>query len=82
MESMARGIPVLGYPAGGIFEMIEDGKTGFFVHDGSSFCRIVDILFSDEQKLKRMVQNAKEKIEREFSIYALHQNITQVYHSL
>ena len=79
MESMARGIPVFGYPAGGIFEMIEDGITGFMVKDEQSFCRALQTLQNDPEKLNKMTKAAQDKIVREFTIAGLHREISAVY---
>ena len=81
MESMARGIPVLGYPAGGIFEMIDDGETGYLVKDSKGFVNALKDIQNDPERLKNMTKAAKTKIEREFSIPALHQNMTKIYRS-
>ena len=37
MEASAFGIPVLGYPAGGIPDMIDDGVNGFLIRDEREF---------------------------------------------
>ena len=79
MESMARGIPVFGYPAGGIFEMIEDGITGFMVKDENSFCAALQKLQNDPEMLLKMTKAAQDKIEREFTIAGLHREISAVY---
>ena len=82
MESMARGIPVLGYPAGGIFEMIDNARTGFLVQDATTFKSAVENITSDAQRLEVMTQAAREKITREFTIDGLHQEMTEVYKNL
>ncbi len=79
MESMARGIPVLGYPAGGIFEMIDDGKTGFLVKDIESFTNAMKHITGDEARLTKMTEAARKKITREFTIGGLHKDMTAVY---
>lgn len=82
MESMARGIPVFGYPAGGIFEMIEDGKTGFLVKDSESFIKAIQNLQSDAQAKYGMIEAARNKIAQEFTIDNLHQNLNLIYKNL
>ncbi len=82
MESMARGIPVFGYPAGGIFEMIEDGKTGYLVDSAQSFVASLEKVSGDQAVLDNMMQAAREKIEREFTIEGLHQGVSDIYTSL
>ncbi len=82
MESMARGIPVLGYPAGGIFEMIDDGKTGFLVKNTESFTNAIEQITGDEKRLEDMTAAAREKITREFTIDGLHAEVSEVYTNL
>jgi len=68
MESMARGIPVFGYPAGGIFEMIDDKETGFLVDNANKFIEAIAYINSNENAMNDMTDKAKVKIENEFSI--------------
>ena len=82
MESMARGIPVFGYPAGGIFEMIEDGKTGYLVDNAESFISSIEKVTGDEDFLKNMMKAARQKIEKEFTIEELHKDVTGIYEAL
>ena len=79
MESMARGIPVFGYPAGGIFEMIDDKETGFLVDNANKFIEAIAYINSNENAMNDMTDKAKVKIENEFSIPNLHQGITALY---
>lgn len=79
MEAMARGIPVFGYPAGGIFEMIEDGKTGYLVDSAEKFSSALHEINSAADALEKMIAQAKVKIEREFTIPALHKGVTDLY---
>ncbi len=82
MESMARGIPVLGYPAGGIFEMIEDGKTGFLVKDFETFQRAIADIVDNPERLELMTKAARNKIVQEFTIEGLHNNVNIIYRAL
>lgn len=78
MESMARGIPVLGYPAGGIGEMIENGKTGFLVNDATSFMQALEQL-SNHDTLVALTNNARAKIAAEFTMDGLHADVAALY---
>lgn len=82
MEAMACGIPVLGYPEGGIVEMIDDYKTGFLVKDSHSFIAAIENLQSDPAKLATMVQNARTKIQQDFTIENLHARMNEIYRRL
>lgn len=81
MESMAHGVPVAGYPAGGIGEMIIDNETGYFVKDSDSFTRAIASL-SNKDKRTRIIQNAKSKIAADFTLNTLHTKLEKLYASL
>lgn len=82
MESMARGIPVLGYPAGGIVDMIENGKTGFLVKNTAEFKKAMQHIINEPNRLKSITIAAQEKISQDFTIEVLHRNIRAIYHKL
>lgn len=82
MESMARGIPVIGYPAGGIGEMIIQGKTGFLARDTHTFLQAIQSVLDDPAQIDRLTQNARTRIRDEFSIERLHQKMMKVYTSI
>jgi glycosyltransferase involved in cell wall biosynthesis len=82
MESMARGIPVIGYPAGGIFEMIEHGDTGFLASNGEEFYTALQTLLSSPEKIAGMKEKAYKKILSEFTIENLHNEMNRVYYSI
>lgn len=79
MEPMARGIPVMGYPAGGIPEMIEDGGTGFLVSDATSFSSALNAL---AQNREIIIKQAREKISREFSMETLYRELDKTYENV
>jgi glycosyltransferase involved in cell wall biosynthesis len=82
MESMARGIPVLGYPAGGIGDMIVDGETGFLVRDAASFTRAIAAITQDKAALQKLTAQARAKIATEFTIPHLHHSLSALYSKL
>jgi glycosyltransferase involved in cell wall biosynthesis len=82
MESMARGIPVLGYPAGGIGDMIIDGETGFLVKDAASFTRAIAAITQDAAALQRLTTQARAKIAADFTIPNLHHSLRALYSKL
>lgn len=79
MEPMSYGIPVFGYPAGGIPEMIEHGKSGFLVKDQYEFSESLRLLAENYEEI---VFNAQEKIKNEFTIERLYDDLQAVYKSL
>jgi glycosyltransferase involved in cell wall biosynthesis len=82
MEAMARGIPVIGYPAGGIFEMVEDGRTGFLVKNSAEFTTVIRNILTSPDQLKLITEQARRRIEDEFSIDLLHQKVFRIYESI
>ena len=79
MEPMAMGIPVFGYPAGGIPEMIENGKSGYLVKNEAEFTDSINKLLENYQLI---VKSARDKISREFSLEGLYQELGSVYREL
>jgi glycosyltransferase involved in cell wall biosynthesis len=79
MEAMARGLPVFGYPAGGITEMIEDRETGFLVKDAEDFVTAVEALRADPQTLKNMSEKARARIAKEFTLENLYAGLNRIY---
>jgi len=65
LESMASGVPAVGAAAGGIPDLIEDGKTGFLVEPGNTK-EFVDRLnqLNDSKFRERMGKAARAEAER------------------
>ncbi|WP_299130586.1 glycosyltransferase [uncultured Winogradskyella sp.] len=67
IESLLCGTPVIGFPVGGITDMITDGKNGFLTKSISSTAlkaSIMDFLAQKEQfNRKEISQNAKNKYD-------------------
>ena len=81
MEAMSLGIPVAGYPAGGIPDMIIHGSTGWLVQDEIGFTQCIDDL-SDQEKRLEIVSCAKAKIHADFSLEKLHSSLTTIYEKI
>ncbi len=79
MEAMARSIPVIGYPAGGIVDMIDDGITGYLARDATDFNRAIAALLANPDSYQAMLAAGRDKITSTFSIPALHRNIAALY---
>lgn len=82
MEACAFGIPVLGYPAGGLPYMIEDGLNGFLIKDEHAFNTALKHLMEEEGLYEKIsaaaIQNAKDN----FSLAALHAALSKIYQTL
>jgi glycosyltransferase involved in cell wall biosynthesis len=78
MEAMSLGIPVAGYPAGGILEMISDRKTGWLIKDEQQFIACLDDL-QDDRLVATIANSARAHIDRQFSIGQLHTSLSNIY---
>lgn len=67
-EGMAAGKAIVATPAGGVAEMVEDGKTGIIVpmKDGSAIASAVGRLLDSPQARKEMGIAAKQTAEKRF----------------
>jgi len=79
-EAMSRGRPVIGTNVGGIAEIIDDGVNGYVVEPQSpeKIAEKVINLFSDEELLKKLGRNAREKA-KEFSIEKYVERLEIIY---
>ena len=66
LEAMACGVPVLGYHAGGLPEVVDDGVNGILCPEGSDIClgTLAANLLEDEPRFARMRLAARAKAER------------------
>ena len=66
LEAMACGCPVLGYHAGGLPEVVEDGVTGLLCPIGSDIClgTLAANLLADEPRYQAMRLAARSAAER------------------
>ncbi len=80
MEAMSFGIPVAGYPLGGIPEMIEHRQTGWLVADEHQFVACLEDL-ADTTLVSRIVDAARARVAQEFSMQRLHASVTRIYNA-
>eukprot|EP00184_Porphyridium_aerugineum_P003264 CAMPEP_0184699336 /NCGR_PEP_ID=MMETSP0313-20130426/5645_1 /TAXON_ID=2792 /ORGANISM="Porphyridium aerugineum, Strain SAG 1380-2" /LENGTH=459 /DNA_ID=CAMNT_0027158409 /DNA_START=79 /DNA_END=1455 /DNA_ORIENTATION=+ len=66
MESMASGVPVVGARAGGIPDLIHDGKNGLMFEPGNvdQAVRCIRSVLDDRDKYNDMVKEARSEAER------------------
>lgn len=69
-ECMACGIPAISTYTGGIPEIIDNGKTGFLVHerDAPGLAQRLLAMMEQPDLVQRMSVAAREKVERQFNI--------------
>ena len=69
LEAAQFGIPSIGTRQPGVDEAIVDGQTGLLVEDGniSALAQAIYLLAEDETRRKNLGQNAKKRVEKEFT---------------
>lgn len=82
MEASALGIPVLGYPAGGIPDMLQDGKNGFLVKDGKDLHAVLKRLIEEDGLYETISAAAIENAKENFTLSALHDALSRLYKTL
>jgi glycosyltransferase involved in cell wall biosynthesis len=78
LEAFSAGVPVLGFPTGGISEIVENGHTGFLTTEATPAAlaaSIVRILNLDPDTLAGVVANARLSWEQKFNLNAFQQHI-------
>lgn len=84
LEAMATGKPVVVGDIPGVREVIEDGKQGliFDVMDAEDLAKKLSTLLGDPQLRKRMGSEGRKKVEKEFLISEVADQIEKVYEDL
>jgi len=84
LESMALGKPIIASRTGGIPEQIEDGKTGFLfeMRNVAELAKKMDILGTDKELRASMGQEARHKLEKEYSLADHCQQLVSIYQEL
>lgn len=83
LEAMLAGVPVVATNVGGVHEII-DGQNGYLVGKGEyiAMAHTVNELINDENQYKLLSKNAKETIDKKFSIKDMQEQIDNVYKSI
>ncbi len=81
LQAGAAGIPVVGARAGGIPEVVADGKTGILTppEDAGALATAMARLINDGGAARRMGMRARKRIEAHFSVDAMVEGNLAVY---
>lgn len=79
MEAMGLGLPVIGYPAGGIPEMIVHDRNGWLVRDPQGFVDAVRIVAEDGPRLAAIRERALRTVAEDLSLDVMYARLDQVY---
>ena len=84
MECMAMGIPVAAYNIAGVDQLIEDGKTGMCVAfgDKEGLKEKWDFLLRDRHLAAKLAENARQKVNAEFSGARMAKEYTELFKGL
>ena len=81
LEAMACGVPVVGTAAGGLPEVVDDGRNGFLrpVGDVDGMAAAAVELLSDGERWSRFSADARRRAETEFPTAKLVQRYRELY---
>ena len=84
LESMAAGIPVVTTSVGGTPEAVTDGETGLLVvpRDPPALARAIGRVLDDPDLARRLGENARDRIERQFSLERMARTTEDLYRAL
>jgi len=83
LEAQSCGVPVIGYNAGGLSEVIANEETGLLVNVGEMQTLADDAveLLNDKKRYKRMSSSARERASNKFSTKILIEEYERVYYT-
>lgn len=81
LEAMACGTPIIASGVGAIPEMLDNGKCGILIKPRSAdeICIAVERLMSDKDMMSSLAINAKERVNREYSISSVWDRLVNVW---
>lgn len=80
-EAMWKGTPVIGGNVGGIRYQIDDGKNGFLVSSVKEAAEKIIMLLQDEKMRKRMGEEGRKKVQKQFLLSRLLENYLDLFNS-
>lgn len=80
-EAMAAGTPVVASRAGGVPELVQDGRTGLLFEPGDAegLARAVSEILQNPDKASKMVISAAKEVEERYSLQAMVANFERLY---
>jgi len=83
MEAFSAGTPVVAYRAGGIPELIENGRTGILTetHDSESLARSIRTLMGDRASMERLSAAGRGEWQRRFTVERFRTNVCDLLES-
>lgn len=84
IEAMAAGKPVIATAAGGVLDIIEDGKNGLLVpvKDSQAMAQAMLQIISDKEKAKQMSLAARRRVSEAFTIQHQVTAIQELYDTI
>ncbi|NWF90936.1 MAG: glycosyltransferase [Ignavibacteriaceae bacterium] len=85
MEAMSVGLPVISTKIGGIPELVEDKKTGYLIEPNNPIElaeKIEELLKMPKSELQTIVQNARKKIEIEYNLDKLNEELLTLFDTI
>lgn len=79
MEAMSMGLPVVGYPAGGIVEMIDHRENGWLAGDAEAFCTAMEEISTLGPMLVELQKSAARTVAERFGMERMHRQVNEVY---
>ena len=81
IEAMATGTPIVSIDVGGINEAVIDGESGVLIREycESKFADVLEKLHGNEEKVNDMREKAREKAERNFSLFKMIEETKDIY---
>lgn len=75
VEAMQRGIPVMGYNAGGTTELVKDGFNGYLFYDQESFNYKLSLMLQSDEHFNILRKNAYNESREKYSVEVYCHNV-------
>jgi len=79
VEAMGLGLPAIGYPAGGIPEIIEHGRNGWLAADAAGFVAALQVIAAGGAPLSAILDAGRRTAVEDMSLPAMYARLNEVY---